>query len=159
MRAAYADGRLKTLHQLSKQGCAFDVGQAEPSNLYALRIVGENGNGVNHQIGSVDILGFVTDGDRNAKVVSQMTCGIGFQIVGAGYDVTFFLEHLGQTAHAGAADADHMDMLSGIIPDMGGCHGFTRFHGGSRKTRGLCAFVGIAKTAMIIIRLIGGFNQ
>ena len=118
VRAAYADGGVKPLHQLAQQRGPLDGRQAQALQLHALGVVGQNGHGIDHQVRAVHVFGAVADGDGNVQVVPQMPGRIGFQIVRPGNDVALFLEHLRQPAHAGPADADHVDALALIVPDM-----------------------------------------
>jgi hypothetical protein len=64
--------------------------------------------GHHDDIGAVDILGGVADRDRNALVAQPFDIGA-FGDIGAHHPVAEIGQHLGNAAHADAANADEMD--------------------------------------------------
>ena len=120
--SAHADSGFIAFHQLAQQRGPFDGGNAKPLRFHPLRVVGQDGHGIDHQIGPVNVFRPVANGHGNVQFLPQVPGSVGFQIVRAGQPVSLFQQHLGQAAHAGAADADHVDMLSLIIPDMRCAH-------------------------------------
>ena len=120
--SAHADSGFIAFHQLAQQRGPFDGGNAKPLRFHPLRVVGQDGHGIDHQIGPMNVFRPVANGHGNMQFLPQVPGSVGFQIVRAGQPVSLFQQHLGQAAHAGAADADHVDMLSLIIPDMRCAH-------------------------------------
>ena len=83
----------------------------------------------------MDVFGIVTNGDGDVQIIPKMARGVGFQPIRTGYDIALLLKKLRQPAHAGTADADHVDPLAAKIPDVGYSHRFHPFRDGVRARR------------------------
>jgi len=99
-------------HELGQHLGARDDGDAEALGFLHLRVVGRNGGGHDRHVGAPDVLGPVAEGDAG-PARPQEVGHLGGLEVGPGDGVAHGLEHRGDAAHAGAADADEMDALDG----------------------------------------------
>ena len=71
-------------------------------------IVALDGGGHHHHVGAVEVLGLVADGDLDALVAQALDVGA-VGDVRAVHGVAEIGQHLGDAAHADAADADEVD--------------------------------------------------
>ena len=123
MGAADTNGLLIAFHQLAQQHAALDGRDTQPVRLHPFWIIAGSGAGINHQIGAMHLLRCMADIHLYAgcaHVADQIALGT----VRAGHLVSLGNQHLRQTGHAGAADADHVDAFADIITDMGLLHIF-----------------------------------
>ena len=94
-------------HQLGQHLGAPHHRQALGARGHQFRIVLLDGGGDHQHVGAVDVLGLVADGDLDALVAQPLDVGaVGH--VGAGDGIAEIGQHLGDPAHADAADADEM---------------------------------------------------
>ena len=95
-------------HQLGQHFGAPHHRQALGARGDQLGIILLDGGGHHHHVGAVDVLRLVADGDLDALVAQPLDV-TALGDVGAGDGVAEINEHLGDAAHADAADADEMD--------------------------------------------------
>ena len=118
---ADAYGLRVALHQLAEQICALDRGNSEPVRFNPLRVFRADRRRINDQIGAVYVFSPVADHDLGSFFPRKMN-KIGFIPVAARHMISLIQKHLSQTAHAAAAEPDHMDASAGIVPDMRCAH-------------------------------------
>ena len=124
MGAADVDGVAIALHQLTQQLGTLHAGQAKPLHFHPFGIIRQDSGGIDHQISAMDVFGLLSDMDLDAHV-AQLRQRVAVCAVGAGNAVALFGQHFRQSGHAGAADADHMNMLALKVPNAGRIHAQT----------------------------------
>jgi hypothetical protein len=104
---AIATPYLRT-HQLGEHLGARDDRHLAPARLGHFRVVGLDRGGDDHDIGGADVLRAVAAG-HDAAQAAQPLHDRSLLEVGSGDAVPHVDQHLGDAAHAAAADADEMD--------------------------------------------------
>ena len=106
MRAGDGDAALQP-HQLGQHFGAAHHRQPPRAGGDEFGVVALDGGGDDNHVGAVDVLRLVADGDRDALFAQALDVGrVGN--VRAAHAVAERLEHLGDAAHADAADADEV---------------------------------------------------
>ena len=77
-----------------------------------LGVVVVGGGGADDQLGALQVLGPVADGNVHAQGAQMLHCGA-LVHVGAGDDHAHAVEHLGQRSHGHAADAHQVGVAAG----------------------------------------------
>ena len=96
------------------------------------RIVRRNGGAGHHHFGAGNIFGAVSLKNRGAQTGQALGDGRTLE-VGAGDLVAQVQQHLGDAAHADAADTDKMNALNFGEHLVNSCHGFTRMNADLRR--------------------------
>ena len=108
MRAGDGDVPLVPAADSAQQHRTLDGGNARFHRRHKLGIVLRNGSRIDHQLRVPDVLGALSDGDRDPEG-AQTFDGVGIVVhVGAGDGLAIAPENVHQRAHAGAAYADEM---------------------------------------------------
>ncbi len=95
-------------HQFGEHFGAPHHRDAQRARLHQFRIVALDGRGHHHDTGAGHIVGGMADGDGNALVAQPLDVGA-LGDVGAAHRVAEIVQHLGDPAHADAADPDEMN--------------------------------------------------
>ena len=107
VRAGDGDAALQP-HQLGQHLGAAHHRQPLRARRREFRIVALDRRGDDDDLGAAEIVGIVADRDRDALVAQPLDVGA-VGLVGALHRVAEIDQHLGDAAHADAADADEMD--------------------------------------------------
>ena len=108
VRAGDGDADL-TAHQLAEHLGARHDRHAEALGLDYLGVVRANGRRHDHDLGSDDVPRLVADRDARAEL-GQASRGLALGEIRAADDITLVEKHLGDTAHADAADSDEVKL-------------------------------------------------
>ena len=98
-------------HQFSEHHRAWHDGNAELAGGDHFRVVGLHGRGNNHGIRTTDVLFVVSEKNAGPELLQALGDGRAGNVRAAD-DVAEIEEHLGDAAHARAADADEVEVIN-----------------------------------------------
>ena len=101
-------------HQFGEHFGALDHRDARVAGGHQLRVGGRHRRRLHHHVGTLDLLGAMTDPDLRAQLAQPPHAGV-FGQVGAGDRVALVAQHLGDAAKACAADRVHLLVLGGSL--------------------------------------------